>query len=282
MKVNYYNPFVDYVSEYPNLSIDYFGDLDESSELVQQLREVHSFITKTRRLPLYGDIKWLDEYRAQFVLGTLKQHIIDGFNTIFDWEWKISHHWCEKFHQSAHFIKTHDRLPKSNELSWVLDQCKIYYNGLLKPYQIKALESLPHWEWRSYPAFDYTVCDFIRDVEILKEYVSKYNRIPRRKYGFAFIRKIQKRYKLGLLMECQIKSLEDIPGWKWESSREDNWNKNFQLLSEFVDINKRFPQRYEMLWFEPQYAKYKRMKLNNEQINLFQILVMRVKLMKTK
>lgn len=87
--------------------------------------------------------------------------------------------------------------------------------------------------------------------ELLKEYVSIYKKLPVRTTEYKNIKlgiwiKNQRDANKGKgngtkITQSQIELLKEIPGWKFEILNPDQWNINYELLKEYVSINKKLP-----------------------------------------
>jgi len=93
------------------------------------------------------------------------------------WYWEKSDEWTSKFNELKAFVKEHDRLPRQKENSlanWCHHQ-RVSKKGqgtyIINEKRIRLLESVNYWYWDIPNSQEHFI-------NILKDYVNKYNRLP--------------------------------------------------------------------------------------------------------
>ena len=188
--------------------------------------------------------------------------------------------WNSRFELLKEFVNEFDRLPRYSEVYkgvkigyWVATQKMTYTSrGSLLPEKIKKLEAIG-------VQFESNICtdeEWNSNFDLLREFVSKFNRLPRYK-------EVYKDFKIGVwlssqkmihnnrgsLSEERVKKLESIGVILGDKQ----WNSKFELLKEFINEFDRFPKHMEHYkgidigrWLEYQKMCFKKGKLSKERI----------------
>ena len=118
-----------------------------------------------------------------------------------------------------------------------------------------------------------------QNFELLEEFVSKYNRLPKQKESYKNIKlgkwcsKQKVYYKQGKLSKDKIDKLESI-NFNFDIRTINTWDQNFNLLKEFISKYNRSPKQKESYkyiklgsWCEMQKIYYRKGKLSQERID---------------
>ena len=182
---------------------------------------------------------------------------------------------CELFKE---YVRMYNELPKRSTVYkgrkigvWMDTQRQNKKKGKLSEDKIQALENTPHWLWDPYDE------EWNKNCELLKEYLYKYNELPKcstvykgRKIG-VWMNTQRQNKKKGKLSQERIQALERIYGWVWDADEE--WNKNCEILKEYVDNYNQLPKRSTVYkgrkignWMTKQRQDKKKAKLSQEKI----------------
>ncbi len=157
--------------------------------------------------------------------------------------------WMNECDKVKAYVAKHGKIPISKKGNWCSIQRKMYRNGNLPPWKIKALESIQDWDW-DYD--DYIWNRIYNKVKIIIE-----SGKPIRKsdhYGWCV--KQKKIYNEGGMTPGRIAALEKIKGWKWESCNA-RWNKSYDEVLQYVIENGYFPPYSRNDWVSKQMMYYK-------------------------
>jgi hypothetical protein len=137
------------------------------------------------------------------------------------------YHFIRGLEAARAFVLAHRKLPQADELwngfavgEWVKRRLNEYANGRLPADRAAALESIPGWTWlQPRPDPIAVVNELIADLGT--------SRIPRRlvaRNGLrvgAWINLVRVRHRQGTLDPKTRSLLDAIPGWDWNSDRDD-------------------------------------------------------------
>ena len=263
--------------------IDLLGEV----ELEWQLNEVEkSFYSKLKYLKsFYSKHKsypdsdsWLIDNRMTFRRGKLPDWKIKEFEKLPDWQWEPREVKFDKSFQIVReFLKKHKRAPRIGESwkginisSWIISARNRYKPDGIHPNEDKAelLESLPYFSW------DRQAEDWQKNYEILKIFISKYNRYPIPKETFrncnigSWIGTQRARFKKGTILEEEVDLLKSLPNWSW-SPFDDIWNEKYQT---YLSEEKSKFSEESIKWARKQRARFKAGKLESHRITLLENL----------
>jgi len=229
--------------------------------------------------------KWCSMKRHLKNKGTLDEKIISKLEEISHWHWSIDNSFYTRFADLEEWIKNNDgNLPQrssedKNEKSlgiWCSRQ-RVMKNELCDDF-IKKLESLSIWNWGHYDIFN-------KRCHKLKDFVRINNRMPaphsknidEKKLG-CWCGELRGKQKKGILSKNMIETLEKIDLWFWTTIIITSHEDNYQELIKFVADNNKLPsksskndiERRVALWCGGQRKKYKKNKLNDDQIKKFE------------
>jgi len=155
------------------------------------------------------------------------------------WSWNSNEDkWQEQFDQLKEFSERHQhcRIPRANKklYAWIGNQRQKMAEMSLTRQQL--LEGLPGWTW---DAFDEK---WEKRYLRLREYatIHKTCYLP---FGFADLdgyalqqwADVQRRRKDKLSSDC-INRIESLPGWSWRSALEEQWERGYARLEEYVAV----------------------------------------------
>ena len=246
------------------------------------------YIKKFNKLPLvrtkFKGINigsWCDENRLKYRKNNISQVRIDKLNKITHWFWnKYDEQWNINYELLINYIKEYNKLPiqktKYKNISlgiWISIQKRNYKNNTLGENKIVKLQQIPLWMWDKYQE------QWNNKYNLLIDYIKINNTIPQKliKYknenlGYWILTQKQY-YKKNKLSKVQVKKLEDINGWYWESNKDKKWNEMIKLLNNYVKKYKNIPTGkciYNSIklgvWCDSQRTYYKKNKLPEERI----------------
>ena len=160
---------------------------------------------------------------------------------------------------------------------WIIGQRRDYRKGKLSAERIKKLESLPGWEWA--PGEKNWPRDYKRALRALTgmslRNIRQTHILPD---GFRLGRWINHQRmdkRLGTLSDEQIRLLESIPGWTW-NTLETKWNEAYSMLLDYIQQtgSTHVPIQYKMpsngftlgQWVRIQIRLYRQGKLDQRRI----------------
>jgi hypothetical protein len=122
------------------------------------------------------------------------------------------------------FVAEFNRIPTQREQyrdirlgGWIRTLRQSKKRGTLSQDRIRACESIPHWVWSA------LVCAFQTNLDVLREFVAEFNRIPTQSEQYRdirlgeWIRTLRKSKKRGTLSQDRIRACESITHWVWSA-----------------------------------------------------------------
>jgi hypothetical protein len=187
---------------------------------------------------------WLSNQKNRRKLGKLRADRIHQLEQLSNWTWDLfDSQWQNVFNDLKIYLEDHGEYPPRKFIGisgkqleqWILTQRTKYKKGTLSPESVGLLESLPNWSWD--PLGD----QFEEAISAIRNYSMLYGDadVP---HGFvtenglklgAWVSQKRIRYKKNKLSESQVRTLEQIPGWKW-SVNEDRWAKAILAMQKFA------------------------------------------------
>lgn len=222
---------------------------------LQRYNLLQNFIRENKRLPkskeIYSSFKigsWIFNQRSKMKNTTLKQDRKEKLELLNLWKWDNDDDWILNYNLLQKYICERNKIPASDEIynnikigSWISNQKTYMKNGTLKHERFEKLDKITNWTWD-------------RDViwhnkyNLLRKYINLYGKLP------DSINKIFENVDLLEWCKCQrkeksnnnislvrIKKLEEINCWSW-NLRNDSWNKQFEILKEYINNNKSLPK----------------------------------------
>ncbi len=209
----------------------------------------------------------LAHVRRKYKEKKLSQEQISALDSIQGWQWKAllppnyvrvddDRVWNEFLGYLREYVKKegHALVPisfrtKNNRRLgyWVGGQRKAHRLGRLSEERTHILESLPGWSWSMVETWE---AEYERARKLLDQIpIADIRQTHVTPDGFKLGRWIncQRMYRLrGSLSDEQIRKVEKIPGWVW-NTLDDRWNKAYVRLVEFTRINghPNIPQTYK-------------------------------------
>jgi len=188
--------------------------------------------------------------------GRMTPERVAVLESIPGWGWSLDDRWQKNLEEVRAFQKKHGRLlgrSRSAEdaslVGWCRAQRQAYSGtskGKMTPERIKALESIPGWEWES--DFDDR---WQENLEKVRAFQKKHGRLPYPKSKDLEENRLgrwnghQRHARNGdghyKMTPERIKALESIPGWKWESDFDNRWQKNLEEVRAFQKKHGRLP-----------------------------------------
>jgi hypothetical protein len=233
---------------------------------------------------------WVQHQREKYKSGSLSKERIEQLENIHPtWSWNpIEDDWefMYKLLKEFEIEHGHTRVIATQRVNgfglgnWVHVQRGKFFSkrsraGDLTPERISKLESLASWEWNP------TEVDFQLYISAIDKYLEEFgnSRVPTSyKSGDLNLGKWvshkRNKYSLGKLPLEQVSFLENrFPDWSW-SPFKDDWERNLQVLQEFISVNGhvRVPVEHVMgdvrigSWISNLKSKYKAGRLSAEQI----------------
>ena len=264
----------------------YFGML---KEYVQKNNSVcaRSYIT----IDGYELGEWVTRQRSEFKRNRLRNFKVSLLDTIKEWSWDPQiKSWNDQFGILKTYLKKNGNIyPTSRFITkdnkrlgaWYHYQMQLFRNQKLDRYKIETLTKLPNWSW------DLNEKKWEYGYSELKKYlVENNNKYPKAKFktlnGFSlgmWIDTQRQDFKEKNLKKERIKLLNNLPNWTFDVILE-KWNKNYQALSNYVDMFKKMPSlSYNsedgvslLRWANKQRTKFRNNKLSNKEITLLKKL----------
>ena len=194
----------------------------------------------------------------------LKKEQISLLEEIPDWKWEtnLDDIWNETYNKVKSFKEKNNKYPSQHSSnkeekrlgSWCNNQKKskkCQGNYKITSKRIILLEEIPDWEWET--NLDDIWNETYNKVKSFKEKNNKYpsqhssNKEEKRLGAWITMQKLT--YK-GLrirgrkLTKEQISLLGEIPDWKWKKDSDAQWMKNYNLVKEFMEKNKKYPSKH--------------------------------------
>jgi superfamily II DNA or RNA helicase/uncharacterized protein YjiS (DUF1127 family) len=169
---------------------------------------------------------WVSQKRIRYKKGKLSQESINALEEIKGWTWTNENSddtWNTKYELAKTFsqINGHCQFPRTvlegiNLGLWARAQRQRYHNSSLTDEQIKDLEVLSGWTWRSFD--DRWESKYLAAKNYSKEFG---HCMFSRKLVEGYDLKIwgqnqRKRYREGKLSKQHTELLEALPGWSWQ------------------------------------------------------------------
>ena len=131
--------------------------------------------------------------------------------------------WIENLNFLKEYIQQYKSLPKRKEHycgrnlgTWCNKQRNKKKWGKLSSHEIEQLQEIPGWAWGKTHELAW-----IENLNLLKEYVQKYESLPKQKEKYAgrnigmWCKTQKNKKKLGKLCQDRIQKLEQLSGWVW-------------------------------------------------------------------
>ncbi|MFI3238357.1 MAG: Helicase associated domain protein [Lachnospiraceae bacterium] len=224
-------------------------------EELKAYMQIHGKEPKSNKEPaLYI---WLSKQKAFYIEGTLPKECEKALLELSVSLEKKTYEdiWQERYETLREYVSSTGSLPSKNAVlcdikigAWLVEQKTKEKNDNLSEPQKELLEQLGvTFRSRKEKAFD-------ENVEILKKFVDTYKRFPNtnEKYeGFGlgvWCSRIREEYQAGELQEEQVEVLQgmhfDLRS-TYEIRREEQWNKSYAHVQDFVKQNGRLPRSRE-------------------------------------
>lgn len=202
----------------------------------------------------YHDYKigmWCSNQRVLRNAGNLSDERISLLDSLgFIWDAK-DERWMSSYHQAEHYKSKHGKFPARTDTSeeagtiyrWIANQKQNFKNGTLSKERKKLLESVG-----ILVKVKSSEDSWNENYALLTNFLQKNSRFPTttdaqlNESVYAVYRWMlhqREAYKKGRLSQDRIEKLESI-GFVWDVKR-DLWNRQFELLEKFVEINHRPP-----------------------------------------
>jgi len=231
---------------------------------------------------------WCNTQKEKYKKKLLKKSQIESLESLNGWMWNVDDVWDKNFKLLLKYIKKHNKLPsksfpkKSSKTSWCAVQRLNYKKNKLSKKRIKKLESIKLWKWTFDKKNDFSK-KWDEDFELLKKYVSTYNKMPITNEVFenikidSWIKRQRLNYGKNILSQEKIKKLESIKLWKWTFDKKNHfskkWDEDFELLKEYVSLYNKLPIGTEIFkknnigfWRNTQRMNYRKNILSQEKI----------------
>lgn len=194
---------------------------------------------------------WCSNQRVLRNAGNLSEERINLLDSVgFIWDAK-DERWMSSYHQAEHYKSKYGKFPARTDTSeeavtiyrWIANQKQNFKNGTLSKERKKLLESVG-----ILVKVKSSEDSWNENYALLNNFLQKKSRFPTttdaqlNESVYAVYRWMlhqREAYKKGRLSQDRIEKLESI-GFVWDAKR-DLWNRQFQLLEKFVEINHRPP-----------------------------------------
>ena len=246
---------------------------NDKFEALKEFKELNGRFPKDNEN--YKDFKlaiWLGDQRNYYRRNQLSKERLDKLNSIDFLSTIYDDTWNNYFEALKEFKDINGRFPKINENykdfkigSWVQWQRAMKRDNNLSKEHLEKLESIDF-------IFNKTDDIWNKNLEALKEFKEKYNRLPSNAETFSNFKigkwlSTQKMfYNKGCLSKEKIDKLISIDALYDKYERQ--WNITFEALKEFKDLNGRFPTGREnnelVKWVSTQKQRYRKGKLLND------------------
>jgi len=186
---------------------------------------------------------WVVQQRSKYRKGLLTGAQIQRLEELRNWTWDPDElEWTAKLNATYRYAQREGHTSvgaKHREDGlligkWTVYQRKCYKSGSLTEDQIRAIESIPGWQW--HPAKDVWDTNFralknFTETNQLED-LPKSNLVTRKRL-LGWTRTQRKRYSRGAMSSDQVTLLESIPGWYWTKSL-TRWDINFNALTKYA------------------------------------------------
>lgn len=170
--------------------------------------------------PLYV---FVHAVRDRYQAGKLSKHRIELLEAIPWWTWRIRQTFGGLCHEAASLPKEPSRNTRLGQ--WVWRTRRRYAQGELTQEEIAKVESISWWSWVS--TVESTWMTNYESVARLPKPPN--NREHPKEY--KFVQHQRAKNKGGKLSQEQIRLLEAVPWWTWETELETQWRLDFEHLA---------------------------------------------------
>ena len=190
--------------------------------------------------------KWVFKQRANHRNEVLDPERVRRLEALAGWSWSSHADKWEKFYAAlAGYAESAGTSEVSSNLTveglnlgaWARNQRSLNKRGELDRYRARRLERLPGWRWER----DFAAEKWEEGFQHLQTYVewNGDSRVPdgyqQDEYNLGtWVQKQRSDYQKGKLKPPYARRLEALPGWLWESVRDERWEVGFDHLQEFV------------------------------------------------
>ena len=237
---------------------------------------LREFVSINDRLPKYREdfkgillYNYIKHNKEQYHKSLLSSDRISKLESVRHWTWVSREKrrgvpWMDIYNMVMGFIQQNNKFPRPTERynnidlgAWIALQK--HNHSKLSPEQIRLLESVPGWKWKSKRKW-------IDGYNLLVEFFNINNRLPKVKERYRDINigiwvQLQK-HERAHMSEDRKKLLEAIPTWIWSELKD--WNDVYRVVVRYVNEKKMLPAsktRYDDIgigkWVHSQRAKYK-------------------------
>ena len=226
---------------------------------------------------------WCCTQRKEYKNKNLCSEKIGCLSKLANWKWSpdLEKNFYNTFGKLQQWVQLHKMLPKKsgdmvekNLYVWCSSKKKEYTKNKLSPKYAKSLESISGWTWHFFDdSFDdmfNLLCAWIRNTNKMPSQHSK--NLEEKKLGL-WCNSRKGEFRKNKLAEYKIKMLSEISIWTWFN--EDRFEKMYDAVFKWVQINNRLPIRYSKNieekklgdWCANKRFEYSVGKLNDEKIN---------------
>ena len=216
----------------------WFGLLEQFIERHDHAQVADDYAIDSHRLG-----KWVQKQRSKQARGTLGADREHRLQELPGWTWKpFADQWEEGFTKLLDYVKRHGdaRMPQAYKAdgyrlgAWIDRQRSNYAKGTLDPDRQHRLEELPGWTWTS--RADQWEEGFSRLVLYVKSHgnslVPQSHTVDGYQLG-AWVTTQRGNYAKGTLSTDRERSLQELPGWAW-NSRTERWDNGYRRLLSYV------------------------------------------------
>ena len=206
-------------------------------ELIRFYNE-HGHACPENKYPKLGN--WVRVQRKVYAQGKLSEERRILLEHLSGWTWNAREdEWNDAYRKLISFAeeKGHVRPRSSDPIvgAWVSNQRLRFKQNQLRHDRILLLERLPSWTWE----WDGLEERWQEKYSLLLEFIAETGHSqPKQTHKSlgTWIDTQRQFFKKSLLSEDRIALLERLPEWSWEP-KEDDWEKKYQELTEFVHAN---------------------------------------------
>lgn len=269
-------------------------EFDENLENLKKWLKDHNNVYPLRTSKNETEKKlaqWMSGQRRSKQLKRITKEKEDELDSLPGWTWNSKETgFKDRFEEVKKWVQQNNKIPSHGSKdsvekplgSWCTQKRMDYKNNKLSKNQIKDLESIKNWVWNiSENALDNKCSELI-------EWIKKNNRFPKfnnvgqtEKNLYRWASQKKNRYKRGLLSDEDIKTLENIPGWKWSNNDKDDFDEKFKKLKDWNQKHNIIPSskntsdttELELFkWINKIRIEYKINKLSDERIKKLEAL----------
>ena len=212
---------------------------DQWNENFQQLQ---AYVKKHQAYPGQRDGyigMWVHHQRQNYIrkIKTLSSDKISQLESLPGWFWEpLTGQWNQNFEELKVYLSKHKAYPSEKEGSlciWMHRQRSRHKRKLISADEVRQLESLPDWLW------DPLIGQWNQNYKELKRHVAQYKAYPNQRSGSLGLWVVvqRRRYQNKTIPIDQVRRLETLQGWIWDSLV-DQWDQNFRELKSFLAKNK--------------------------------------------